>query len=320
MRGPTGGRGREATLRQRHGRQQVRICPQCSERLGSGATGGRLAAVQSWTCGACGYVPETFAAVPLLAPEVADGFSPHSFDLLATAEAKSFWFRQRNALIVETLGRHAAGAASFLEIGCGNGYVLGAVREALPHLDVAGAELHPEGLAHARRRLPDVPLLQLDARRLPFVGEFDVVGAFDVLEHIDDDRAALLSIHRALNRDGLLLITVPQHPWLWSAADDAARHRRRYSRRALRELLAATGFRVLLTTSFVSTLLPLMAASRLAERMRSAPYDEMREHRSAERLGPLLERPLMLERALIRRGVSLPAGGSLLAVARRDGD
>ena len=297
----------------------MRICPQCSEPLGPGAPGGRLTTVRSWSCGACGYVPRTFADVPLLAPEVADGFSPGSFDLLAEAEAKSFWFRQRNALIVETISRHAPGAASFLEIGCGNGYVLAAVREALPDMDVAGAELHPEGLAHARRRLPEVPLLQLDARRLPFVGEFDVVGAFDVLEHIDDDRAALLSIHRALSEDGMLVITVPQHPWLWSAVDEAARHRRRYTRRTLRELLAATGFRVVLTTSFVSTLLPLMAASRLAERLRSAPYDEMREHRSAERLGPLLERPLMVERALIRRGGRLPAGGSLLAVARRDG-
>ncbi len=296
----------------------MKVCPQCSERLGSSSPGGELAAVRSWACEACGYEPRTLAGVPLLAPEVGDGFSPRSFDVLAEVEAKSFWFRQRNALIVETLGRYAGAASSFLEIGCGNGYVLGAVREAFPQMDVAGAELHPAGLSHARRRLPGVPLLQLDARSLPFVREFDVIGAFDVLEHIDDDRAALSSIHRALNGNGVVLITVPQHRWLWSAADDAAHHQRRYSRRALGDLLAGAGFEPLLMTSFVSTLLPVMAASRLAERMRSAPYDEMREHRSAERLGPLLERPLMLERALIRRGVRLPAGGSLLAVARRD--
>ncbi len=285
----------------------MRICPRCSEPLG---------AVAGWKCAACGNEPTEVAGVPVLAPDVADGFRPGSFDLLADAEDKSFWFRQRNALIVETLARYASGASSYLEIGCGNGYVLHAVREAFPALAVVGAELHPEGLVHARRRLPEVQLLQLDARRLPFAGEFDVIGAFDVLEHIDDDRAALASIRAALTRQGLLVVTVPQHPWLWSAADDAAQHQRRYTRRMLRERLRLAGFEIVLTTSFVSTLLPLMAGSRLVERVRSAPYDELREHRSSEAFGALLERPLMIERAAIRRGVRLPAGGSLLAVAR----
>lgn len=253
----------------------------------------------------------------MLAPGVSDGFDPRLFDLLAVVEERSFWFRQRNALIVETLGRFAPRASSFLEIGCGNGYVLEAVRDAFPALGLVGAELHPEGLAHARRRLPAVPLLQLDARRLPFREEFDVIGAFDVLEHIDEDGTALASVRDALTEGGKCLLTVPQHPWLWSAADDAASHQRRYSRRSLRRRLEGAGFEIELITSFVTTLLPLMAASRLGERIRSRPYDEMRELRSSERLGPILEPPLMLERSLIRRGVSLPAGGSLLAVARR---
>ena len=293
----------------------MRICPHCSARLCRDGSSGDVAA---WGCAACGYEPAVSDGVPLLAPDVADGFDPHWFELLAAVEARSFWFRQRNALIVETLRRFSPAAGSFLEIGCGNGYVLHAVRDAFPAMAVAGAELHPQGLAYARRRLTGVPLLQLDARRLPFVEEFDAIGAFDVLEHIDDDLAALGSIRAALTGAGTLLVTVPQHPWLWSEADDAADHQRRYTRRDLRERLEAAGFDVLLLTSFVSTLLPLMAASRLLERVRSEPYDEMREHRSSERVGGLLELPLRLERALIRRGVRLPAGGSLLAVARRD--
>lgn len=293
----------------------MRTCPSCQRELPRARAG----EAAPWACAACGFQAPTSSGVPLLAPDVADGFDPHSFELLAMAEPTSFWFRQRNALLVETLRRHAGDASSYLEIGCGNGYVLEAVRDAFPAMDVTGAELHPEGLSHARRRLPGVPLLQLDARRLPFTEEFDAVGAFDVLEHIGDDGAALDSIQAALRPGGTLLVAVPQHPWLWSAADEAAHHQRRYTRRALRERLAGAGFEVIVLTSFVSTLLPLMAASRLLERVRSEPYDEMREHRSSERVGTLLERPLMLERALIRRGVSLPAGGSLLAVARKAG-
>ncbi|MCA1694313.1 MAG: class I SAM-dependent methyltransferase [Actinobacteria bacterium] len=295
----------------------MKICPRCSRPLGAGPARSQLGAADTWACTSCGHEPPTFADVPLLAPDVADGFDPASFDRLADTEAGSFWFRQRNALIVETLRRYAPDASSFLEIGCGNGYVLKALHDAFPTLEVAGAELHPQGLAHARRRLATVPLLQLDARRLPFVEEFDTIGAFDVLEHIDDDRGAIASIHAALKEGGLLLVTVPQHPWLWSAADEAAQHQRRYTRSVLRTRLVAEGFEILLTSSFVSSLLPLMAASRLAERTRSRPYDEMTEHRASERFGAFLERPLMIERALIRRGVSLPAGGSLLAVARR---
>jgi SAM-dependent methyltransferase len=295
----------------------MRTCPRCARPLPDTSAAAPLDAANAWTCPECGNAPSDSGGIPVLAPAVSDGFDPASFDMLAEAEERSFWFRQRNALITETLRRYAPEADSFLEIGCGNGYVLQAVRDQFPATAVAGAELHPEGLAYARARLPGVPLLQLDARALPFREEFAAIGAFDVIEHIDDDRAALASMHAALVPGGTLLVTVPQHQWLWSRADDAAHHQRRYSRPLLAGRLAEAGFEILTTTSFVTTLLPLMAASRILERRRTAPYDEMREHRSAERAGPLLERPLMAERALIRRGVRLPAGGSLLAVARR---
>ena len=297
----------------------MRLCPNCAEPLP--ATGERpgLGEAAGWSCPSCGNTPAASEEGPVLAPAVADGFDPGSFELLADAEEASFWFRQRNALILDTVGRFAAGARSFLEIGCGNGYVLRAIGERFPAMAIAGAELHPEGLAYARRRLPGAPLLQLDARRMPFREEFEAIGAFDVIEHIDDDGAALTSMYAALTAGGTLFVTVPQHPWLWSNADDAAHHERRYTRRLLTERLERAGFEVLTTTSFVTSLLPLMAASRVLERRSSGPYDEMKEHRAAERAGALLERPLMAERALIRRGVRLPAGGSLLAVARRPG-
>ena len=159
-------------------------------------------AVAGWKCAACGNEPPEVAGVPVLAPDVADGFRPGSFDLLADAEDKSFWFRQRNALIVETLARsrreprrtsRSAAATATCWLRCARHF---------PALAVVGAELHPEGLVHARRRLPEVPLLQLDARRLPFADEYDVIGAFDVLEHIDDDVRRCASIHAALHPAG----------------------------------------------------------------------------------------------------------------------
>jgi 2-polyprenyl-3-methyl-5-hydroxy-6-metoxy-1,4-benzoquinol methylase len=144
-----------------------------------------------------------------------------------------------------------------------------------------------------------------------------VVGAFDVLEHVDRDEDVLVGIYEALRPGGGIVVTVPQHAWLWSAADDYAEHKRRYSRAQLTDRVERAGFTIQRVTSFVSFLLPMMAASRLAERLRKQPYDPTREHEAAQRADALLERIAMGEQGLIRRGISFPAGGSLLLVAAR---
>jgi SAM-dependent methyltransferase len=247
------------------------------------------------------------------------GFDPESFGHLAALEEGSFWFRGRNDIILWALERYASGARSMLEIGCGTGYVLDGVHRAHPEMQLVGSELLEEGLVHARRRLPDVELVQMDARQMPYEAEFDVIGAFDVLEHIDDDTGVLAEVVRALRPGGILLVTVPQHPWMWSPADDYAHHVRRYTRRELRAKLAGAGLTLRRTTSFVSILLPAMAASRVLQRGAEKRYDPVGEHERAARLRRPLEATLRAERALIRRGVSLPAGGSLLAVAQLAG-
>ena len=104
--------------------------------------------------------------------------------------------------------------------------------------------------------MPDAELLEVDARRLPFEAEFDVVGAFDVLEHIEEDERALIEMHAALRPGGGLVVTVPQHPALWSAVDEYSRHVRRYRRSELLTKLRDSGFEVIHWTSFVSLLLP----------------------------------------------------------------
>jgi len=250
-----------------------------------------------------------------LAPE--EGFDPAAFERLARVEADSFWFRSRNRLISWALSHYFPATRSMLEVGCGTGYVLGGLRESMPGLRLVGGELYPEALEIARRRLPGVELIELDARELPFEAEFDAAGAFDVIEHIDEDEAALASIARAVRPGGGVLLTVPQHRWLWSANDEYGHHQRRYRRRELLAKADDAGLDVLRATSFVSLLLPAMVVSRWRQRGPVESFDPMTEYRCSPGLNALLERVLGLELALIRRGVSLPAGGTLMVVARR---
>jgi SAM-dependent methyltransferase len=306
-------------------------------------------AATSPACPHCGQAPARRDGLPVYAPELADGgggFDAALFAELASREAGHFWFRHRNRLILGALHRHGPATASFLEIGCGTGFVLAAVAAALPQARVAGSEVFVAGLRHAAARLPArVALMQMDARRLPFAAEFEAIGAFDVLEHIDDDRGVLREIHRALTPGGLLLLTVPQHRWLWSAADEVAHHRRRYTAGELHGKLAEAGFAIVDSVSFMALLLPAMAFSRLRRRRRAAvaaggleggavatalnaaedvaadPASRAAVELDLPRwLDALFARIVALEAALIERGVRFPAGGSRLVVARKSGE
>jgi SAM-dependent methyltransferase len=243
------------------------------------------------------------------------GYDPAAFLQIAEFEDRSWWFRSRNRLIEQTVRRLFPEASSVLEIGCGTGYTLGALRKSLPRAQITGTELFEEGLHVARGRWPEIRLLQADARSLPFGSDFDLVGAFDVLEHIEDDVNALSELRRVVRPGGGILVTVPQHQWLWSAADDYAQHQRRYSRSELVSRVEAAGFQVRMVTSFVTIALPVMAVSRIGRRLKAQnqhDFDPWAEFRIPRLVNSIFEAFAGAERYAIARGVSLPAGGSLL--------
>ncbi|TWD81979.1 2-polyprenyl-3-methyl-5-hydroxy-6-metoxy-1,4-benzoquinol methylase [Kribbella amoyensis] len=247
--------------------------------------------------------------------QTSGGYDPEKFERLFALDAGSFWFRARSDLIGWALDRNFPAARSFLELGCGNGYVIDRVRRDHPDWRLVGTELFEEGLANARIRMPEgVELRQLDATENPYDAEFDVAGAFDVIEHIEDAPAVLAGMFASVRPGGGVLITVPQHKWLWSKADVAAHHVKRYTRRELIGELQDAGFEVLRVTSFVSLLLPAMMASRLVKRDAADVEGELD---MAAPLNTACYQVMRAEGALIRAGLNLPAGGSLLAVARR---
>jgi SAM-dependent methyltransferase len=274
-----------------------------------------------WQCPHCSHQPQIIDGHIAFAPELAresEGFEADYFPRLADQEAGNFWFRSRNRLLIWALRQYFPKAQNLLEIGCGTGFVLSGFKEAFPNIVLSGSEVFSDGLGFAAKRLPHVELFQMDARHIPFRDEFDVIGAFDVLEHIKQDEEVLAQMHQATREGGGILITVPHHRFLWSPVDEFARHVRRYETRELREKVSRAGFSVVRITSFVSLLLPLLVASRFKQRMTGEEVDPSAEYNISRLINTTLEKVLDAERTIIRAGLSLPAGGSLLLVARRN--
>ena len=272
-----------------------------------------------WTCPKCGYQAPVRDEIHQFMDEPSEthaGFKPEYFARLAEIEESNFWFRARNALIQWALHHYFPDAKSFFEVGCGTGFVLTGIRENFPRIRLVGSEIFADGLVFAKARLTGVELYQMDARSIPFECEFDVVGAFDVLEHLVEDELALTQMFNAVRPGGGLLVTVPQHPFLWSASDQYAMHQRRYNRAELHRKIESVGFQVERITSFNSLLLPLMIWSRLP-RKRNQDFQPWREFEISPALNKMLESILNLERIMITKGVSFPAGGSLLLIGRK---
>jgi SAM-dependent methyltransferase len=256
----------------------------------------------------------------LLAPALANGgssFPITAFEKLAALEAQNFWFRARNKLIVWALKRYHPIMQRYLEIGCGTGYVLAGVSQAYPTATLVGTEIFSEGLAYAALRVGTADLVQMDARHIPYVDEFDVIGAFDVLEHIEEDEQVLAAMLRALRLGGSIAITVPQHPWLWSSADTHACHARRYKVRELREKVERAGFQVEFETSFVSLLLPAMLASRLSKKRTTTVDDGLSDLRLPHWLNRVFEWAMNIEHSMIKSGIRFGLGGSRILIAKK---
>ena len=243
-------------------------------------------------------------------------FPRDAFPSLAFAEASHWWFKARNQIILWALRTRVYGIKNFLEVGCGTGYVIHGIAQEYPLLALEASEYFQEGLAFARKRVPKCCFRQLDATCMTDNNRYDCIGAFDVLEHIDDDISVLSNFYRALHSSGYLLLTVPQHPWLWSSADVYACHARRYTYSGLRRKLLSAGFKVCFHTSFVGLLLPLMIWQRLLLRKKSYELDD--EFNISPLINACLWFCMQVEFILLKHGVRFPAGGSLLVVAKKN--
>ena len=156
-------------------------------------------------CPSCHCQPDVINGFLSFSPELSDSnecFNPEAFKRLFKVETRNFWFESRNQLLTWALGKYFPKAGNFFEIGCGTGFVLSGIWREFPQIKLFGSDIFTEGLAYAKERVIEATFFQMDARNIPFENEFDVIGAFDVLEHIEEDEIALSNIFRAVKSGG----------------------------------------------------------------------------------------------------------------------
>jgi SAM-dependent methyltransferase len=188
--------------------------------------------------------------------------------------------------------------------------------------EVIGMDLYSQAAVFASGRAA-CRVIVGDILNPPSLGEFDVVGTFDVLEHLSDDRRILSELNRMLKPGGALILTVPAHMSLWSYFDVASCHHRRYTRARLGQILRESEFEIEYLTEFMMSLFPLVwllrrikGGSGMMDRERAA-QKAANELTVVPILNGILKLILSVEAFAIKRRWRLPVGTSLLAVARK---
>ena len=222
-----------------------------------------------------------------------------------------WWYLSRADMLHSAVGRYAAGARVALDLGSADGPSAGWIRQTIPRvasLDIEPRELGPTGVCGS-------------ALALPFPdGAFDLVSAFDVIEHCAPEEVALSEVHRVIRPGGTFLMAVPAYQWAWTDFDVANGHHRRYTRPRAIAALERAGFTVERATYAFTSVFPMFAAERLARRARGSRQSGAVETVSVPRVPRAVHHALMalcrIDDALLKR-VDLPFGSSVFLAATR---
>lgn len=251
----------------------------------------------------------------------------NAYEQFRELEERHWWFQSRNAIFDRMMERYvvprlrvAPGAVRSFDLGCGMGGHLGFLSKYGP---ATGADMEPVCLRYCAER-GYRRLVAADGTRLPFAdARFDVVTAFDTIEHIPDDAAAARECFRVLRPGGRIFVSGPAWQFLFAHQDRVVHHQRRYTRGSLSRVLRDAGF-VVEKASYINVLLfpailPAVLLLKLKERLRPPPPGDQTTNASI-RFSPVanaLLRAVFSAERFVLPYVSAPLGHSLIVVARK---
>ena len=233
-----------------------------------------------------------------------------SYQKMIELEEEHWWFVARRNILNKVINSFCKNKASILEIGCGSGGNLEMLSKfgrlnAIEFDDEARNVAINKKICTVSKGL--LPELSMESTS-------DIICLFDVLEHIEDDNAALKNIHQLLKTDGLLVLSVPAYMFLWSHHDDASQHKRRYTSKQLKEILTKNGFCIKYSSYFNFFLFPLIAILRFLKIGSSHEKNDIKKHSLV--VNGLLKFIFNLEKFLLPV-IKLPFGVSIVFVAQK---
>ncbi|HEY2661485.1 MAG TPA: methyltransferase domain-containing protein [Caulobacteraceae bacterium] len=236
------------------------------------------------------------------------------YDRMRTLEGAHWWFVARRTILSRLIGDlPLPPRARLLEAGCGVGGNIDMLR-AFGQVEA----MEPDGPSrdYVRQRLDLQPADGRLPDGLPYEARsFDGVFALDVVEHVEDDRAALAALGELVAPGGFLFVTVPAYAWMWSRHDELHHHKRRYTKGQIQALIGATGLSLVRASYFNTLLFPVAAAVRVLKRVMGSESEDDRMPSPA--VNGLLRGLFSLEGHWLA-WARLPFGLSIVAIARRE--
>lgn len=270
------------------------ICPNCNKELNT-----------TNYCDNCSYTVQADD----------EYYNSSGLDILYKFEEKHFWFKVRKNVILDAFTRFINKNENILEIGAGTGNI-SRMLLSNGYSNVSVGDIHKKGLEYAKSYGIQNRHL-LDVTQMPFKEHFDVIGLFDVLEHISEDSLVIRNIHKSLKEKGKFILTVPAHMWLWSKGADQS-HKKRYELFEIKELLESNNFKILKAKNFFLSILPLLYLRKLLDKLDNNRQEQKQltglEINSF--INEILYYVTNLENVLLRC-FSPKVGGSIIAVAEK---
>ena len=233
---------------------------------------------------------------------------------MAADQAKHWWYEGRRQIIAAMIAKTGLPKGmSILEAGCGPGANL----NMLKNFGQVKAFEPDEFAGEHAAKISALDIYQGGLPEpFPFPADrFDLIGAFDVIEHIEEDVAALSKLHAHLNDNGKAIFTVPAHQWLWSHHDEINDHKRRYSKASFKKALEDAGFTVEKISYYNMWLFPMAVAVRALKKCQGVK-DESDVSMPSPPVNKALRFIFGTERFLLPY-LNLPFGLSLIAVCKK---